>query len=74
MATQTVITSSPPDLTVSSNWAQATGTSSGKEFTYTITYINLVENDANDITITEVLPANVTVVSASVPPTNNATK
>ena len=73
VATQTVITGGPPDLTVASTWPQATGTAPGKEFSYTITYTNLGENDANDITITDVLPANVTVVSSNVAPANNAT-
>jgi uncharacterized repeat protein (TIGR01451 family) len=75
VAMQTVITAGPPDLTVGTNstWALATGTGPGREFTYTITYANMGENDANDITITDVLPANVTVVGSSVPTSNNAT-
>jgi len=75
VATQAVITAGPPDLTVGTNstWAGATGTAHGKEFSYTITYANLGQNDANDITITDILPANVTLVSSSVPTSNHAT-
>jgi len=75
VATQTIITAGPPDLTVSTNstWALTTGTGPGREFTYTISYANMGENDANDITITDVLPTNVTMVSSSLPTSNNAT-
>jgi uncharacterized repeat protein (TIGR01451 family) len=76
VATQTLITAGAADVTVNTNstWAAATGTGPGKEFSFTINYGNFGQTDANDITITDVLPANVTFVSASVTPaTNNPT-
>lgn len=71
--TLTSITEGPPDLAISSTWpAVATP---GSQFTFTIDYANNGEDDASDVVITDQLPANVRLLSASAPGLsfNNAT-
>lgn len=67
VTSHTTITQGPPDVTVSSTWPTAAKPAPGSEFTYTISYANMGADDASDVTITDSLPADVTLVSASAP-------
>lgn len=68
VATQTLITTGPPDLTLNTSWAQASGVGPGQTASFAIIYENAGENDANDITIVDTLPAGATFVSAEPAP------
>ena len=72
-ASWTTITSGPVDTSVSSNLSGAVPP--GAQFQFTITYRNIGQNDAEDVNITDVLPAGVTILSEDSPEAtwNNAT-
>jgi len=58
-------TSGPADTSVSSNLSGAVPP--GAQFQFTITYRNIGQNDAEDVNITDVLPAGVTILSEDSP-------
>jgi uncharacterized repeat protein (TIGR01451 family) len=60
-ASWTVTTLGPPDLNISSNFSGPI--SPGTTFGFVITYQNTGQNDVSDVTITDVLPAGVTILS-----------
>ncbi|MBK9710645.1 MAG: lamin tail domain-containing protein [Kouleothrix sp.] len=62
-STATVFTLGPADLSVSSNVHGPIAP--GGEFLFDITYKNSGQNDANDATITAVLPPNVTILDSA---------
>lgn len=69
IATQTMlVTAVEADLTVFTNWPQASGTLPGGNASFTIFYQNLGGDDATDITIVDTLPQGVSFVSADVQP------
>jgi uncharacterized repeat protein (TIGR01451 family) len=63
--TATVTTLGPADLVISSTLAGTVPP--GTEFSYTINYQNAGQNDTNDVIVTSVLPAGVTLVSEDSP-------
>jgi len=64
-ASWTTTTIGPADTSVSSNLSGAVPP--GAQFQFTITYRNTGQDDANDVTITDVLPAGVTILSVDSP-------
>jgi len=60
-AQATTITLGPPDTSISSNFSGPI--SPGTQFKFTISYQNTGQDDAPDVTITDVLPAGVTILS-----------
>jgi uncharacterized repeat protein (TIGR01451 family)/fimbrial isopeptide formation D2 family protein len=64
-AAWTTTTIGPADLSVSSNLSGAVPP--GAQFQFTITYRNTGQDDATDVTITDVLPAGVTILSVDSP-------
>ncbi|KPV50319.1 hypothetical protein SE17_27625, partial [Kouleothrix aurantiaca] len=69
IASQTMlVTAVEADLTVFTNWPQASGTLPGGNASFTIFYQNLGGEDATDLTIVDTLPQGVSFVSADVQP------